>query len=208
VTAPTHVPSMETHPDIVELRARYEVASVTPFGQAMEALAIAVGLYLAVSPWIVGFNGLATLAVNDLVTGLAYALLIGGFGPAFERSHARGWAACLIGLWTIIAPWAIAGSPAIARSITSNVIAGALALALALAMCSLARVDARRLAMRTGTAQTPHPGRRGVQSSRQSAASGGRPEYPARDYQPGAGPETGGRGSDTGGSPGGSSYPR
>jgi hypothetical protein len=206
VTAPTHVPSMETHPDIVELRARYEVASVTPFGQGMEALAIAVGLYLAVSPWIVGFHGLTTLAINDLITGLAYALLIGGFGPAFERSHARGWAACLIGLWTIIAPWAIFGSPAVARTIASNIVAGSLALVLALAMCSLARVDARRLAMRTGTAETPRPGRHGMQSPRQSATPGGRPEYSdyPRDYQRGTNPETGGRGSDTGGT----SYPR
>ncbi len=150
MSAPTGIPSMELHPDIVELRARYERASVTPFAQGVEALAILVGLYLAVSPWVVGFNGFPTLAINNLVTGVAYAVLIGGFGPAFERSHARGWAATLIGLWTIIAPWCVSGSVAITRTIISNVIAGLLALCLGLAMCSLARMATRRLAMQSG----------------------------------------------------------
>ncbi|WP_308288919.1 SPW repeat protein [Streptomyces humicola] len=208
VTAPTHVPSMETHPDIVELRARYERISLTPVGQAAEALAIAVGLYLAVSAWIVGFNGFPTLAVNNLVTGLAYAFLIGGFGPAFERSHARGWAACLIGLWTIIAPWAVYGTPATARTITSNVIAGALALCLALAMCSFARGDARRLAVQSGRTQTPQSvwgwSRHGEPPPQQPAAPDGRTEYPT-DYPPGAGPAGPGQGL---GDAGGSQYPR
>jgi len=197
VTAPTHVPSMETHPDIVELRARYERASVTPVGQAIEAFAIVVGLYLAVSPWIIGFNGFTTLAVNNLVTGLAYALLIGGFGPAFESSHARGWAASLIGVWTIIAPWAIFGSPAVARSISSNVVTGVLALGLALAMCSLARAEVRG-AMETATSQPERGGRRrGTAASSQPMTPGARPDYP-----PGATPEAGGRGPDMGGGPG------
>jgi hypothetical protein len=192
VSAPTNVPSIETHPDIVELRARYERASVTPFGQGIEALAIVVGLYLAVSPWVAGFNGFPTLAINNLVTGIAYAVLIGGFGPAFERSHARGWAACLIGVWSIVAPWVVSGSVATTRTIVSNVVVGALALCLALAMCGLARVSARRPAMAGDEAGRPAAG-----WSRRSATTGGRPGY-AAEPPPDKGPDALGGGTDTG----------
>ncbi|WP_319949618.1 SPW repeat protein [Streptomyces halobius] len=189
MTAPTHVPSMEQHPDIVELRARYERAAVTPFGQGLEALAIVVGLFLAVSPWVVGFSGLTTLAAANLITGVAYAVLIGGFGPAFERSHARGWAATAIGLWTVIAPWSVAGDVATTRTVISNVITGALALCLALAMCSLARTDARRLARQTEG--TPRPAGRLFHRTAPTppAARGERP-----GAVPGANPEVTGMG--------------
>ena len=190
VSAPTHVPSIETHPDIVALRARYERASITPSGQAMEALAIVVGLYLAASPWIVGFNGFPTLAINNLITGIAYALLIGGFGPAFESSHARGWAASVIGLWTIIAPWCVFGSPAIAKSIASNVVAGVLALCLGLAVSSLTRRGAARSdemlspsgrwagGQAVGSADAPPSARPDITEGRRGPDMGGGPAAP------------------------------
>ncbi len=205
MSAPTHVPSMETHPDIIALRARYERASITPVGQALEALAIVVGLYLAASPWIVGFNAFPALAINNLITGIAYALLIGGFGPAFESTHARGWAASVIGLWTIIAPWCVFGSPAIAKNVASNVVTGVLALCLALATSSLSRVEGHRVAARSEemtapTGQWPR-GRATTPTETPPAAEQGYPyEQPPRR-----------RGPDMGGgpaSPGGGPYPR
>lgn len=205
MTAPTHVPSMETHPDIIALRARYERASITPVGQALEALAIIVGLYLAASPWIVGFNVFPTLAINNLITGIAYAVLIGGFGPAFESTHARGWAASVIGLWTIIAPWCVFGSPAIAKNVASNVVAGFLALCLALAMSSLTRVEVRRVAARSEEMLTPGarwPRGQAVGSTETppSAEQG----YPAEQPPRRQGPDMGGGPT----SPGAGPYPR
>jgi hypothetical protein len=134
---------MEQHPDIMEMRARYERAATTPRAQAIEALALITGLYLAVSPWIVGFSGLTTLTVCNLVTGLAYTLLMAGFGNAYERTHGRAWAASLIGLWTIIAPWVVSGSVATTRTIVSNVIVGAVALLLGLAASAMAGKEPR-----------------------------------------------------------------
>ncbi|QKV97319.1 SPW repeat protein [Streptomyces sp. NA02950] len=122
---------METHPDIVALRTRSEQATVTPTGQGIEALSLLTGLYIAASPWIVGFNGLGTLAVNNLITGIAFALLAIGFGSAFERTHGMSWAAAALGVWTIIAPWVVSGPVATAATIASNVVAGALAVACA-----------------------------------------------------------------------------
>lgn len=136
-------PDMETHPDIIAMRNRHEMAervATTPKAQAVEAMTLITGLYLAASPWIAGFNNLSTLAVNNLIVGIAYALLMsGGFGRAYERTHSMAWAACALAVWTIIAPWVVAGDVSTTRTIVNNVIVGVIALALAL----MAAADAR-----------------------------------------------------------------
>ncbi|WP_419196530.1 SPW repeat protein [Actinacidiphila glaucinigra] len=136
-------PGIDQHPDLLELRADYERASTTNRSQAVEAMALLTGTYLAASPWIVGFNALfgfnalSTIAVNNLIAGIAYALLMGGVGRGFERAHSRAWAAAVIALWTIISPWCIAGNVSTTRTITNNVIVGVIGLILALAAASL-----------------------------------------------------------------------
>ncbi|MEU0193618.1 SPW repeat protein [Streptomyces afghaniensis] len=140
MTDQTHT-TMESHPDIVDMRerhARAERAATTQQGQALEALAMVTGLYLAASPWIAGFNGFSTLAVNNLITGIAYAFLLSGFGHAYERTHARAWAAALLGVWTIVAPWVVAGNVDTTRSVVNNVIVGVLGLLLASAAAAAA----------------------------------------------------------------------
>lgn len=111
----------------------------------IEALALITGLYLAASPWIAGFNGFTTLAVTNLIAGIAYMLLLGGLGNSYERTHSMAWAAAAIGIWTCVAPWVVAGDVAHTRSITSNLITGVIATLLALAAASAARDhDTRR----------------------------------------------------------------
>ncbi|MGK5693811.1 SPW repeat protein [Streptomyces sp. URMC 128] len=135
---------MESHPDIVEMRQRHtlaERAATTPRAQAIEALALLTGLYLAASPWITGFPGgtFSRLAINNLIVGIGYALLMsGGFGRAYDRTHSMAWAACGLGAWTIIAPWVVAGNVDTTRTITNNVITGVIALLLALAASAAA----------------------------------------------------------------------
>ncbi|MEU0682435.1 SPW repeat protein [Streptomyces albogriseolus] len=134
---------METHPDIVAMRSRHEMAervATTPRAQAVEAMALITGLYLAASPWIAGFNNFSTLTVNNLIVGIAYALLMsGGFGRAYERSHSMAWGACVLSVWTIIAPWVVAGDVSTTRTIVNNVIVGLVALMLALMAAAAAR---------------------------------------------------------------------
>ncbi|MGC0416166.1 SPW repeat protein [Embleya sp. AB8] len=137
--------SIEQHPDIANLRLRSERATHGAVAQAAEALGVLCGVYLAASPWIVGFNNLTTLRTTNLVTGVALALLMGGFGTAYERTHAMSWAAFVIGAWTIVAPWAISGSVHTTRSITSNVIVGAVACLMALALALRGVIGIRRL---------------------------------------------------------------
>ncbi|MFB6620119.1 SPW repeat protein [Streptomyces sp. NPDC085524] len=133
----TH-PSIEHHPDLAEMRSRFERVTSTPAAQAVEALALITGLYLAASPWIAGFSILTPLAVNNLIAGLAFCLCMGGLGSAYERTHAMAWTAVVIGAWTIIAPWAIAGPMDFTRTIVNNVITGGVALCLGLAMAGMA----------------------------------------------------------------------
>ncbi|BFV56197.1 hypothetical protein KCMC57_up13010 [Kitasatospora sp. CMC57] len=130
--------SMEHHPDILELREQYERVVSTPLAQAVEALAMLSGLFLAVSPWVVGFSGFSGLTASNLILGLAFTALMAGYGSAYERTHARAWAATLIGAWTIIAPWAVAGSESVRRTILTNVITGGLMVCLGLAAAGMA----------------------------------------------------------------------
>ncbi|KUH40315.1 MULTISPECIES: SPW repeat protein [Streptomyces] len=131
----TH-PTIEQHPDVAEMRARFERATSTPRGQAIEALAFLTGVYLAASPWIAGFSGFTTLAVTNLILGVAYALCMGGLGSAYERTHAMAWCAVAIGAFTIIAPWLVAGNVDTTRTIWNNIIVGVVALLLGAAMAA------------------------------------------------------------------------
>jgi hypothetical protein len=133
---------METHPDIIAMRNRHEMAeraTSTPRAQAIEMMALVTGVYLAASPWIAGFSNLSGLAVNNLIVGIAYALLMsGGFGRAYERTHSMAWAACALAAWTIIAPWVVAGDVSTTRTVVNNVIVGIIGLLLALAASAAA----------------------------------------------------------------------
>ncbi|WP_338895323.1 SPW repeat protein [Streptomyces sp. TG1A-60] len=141
MTDRTQQTTLESHPDILEMRERHtraERAATTQRGQAVEALALVTGLYLAASPWIAGFNDFTTLAVNNLIVGIAYTFLLSGFGHAYERTHARAWAAALLGAWTVIAPWVVAGNVDTTRTIVNNIIVGVVGLLLALAAAAAA----------------------------------------------------------------------
>ncbi|GAB3964142.1 SPW repeat protein [Actinoallomurus acanthiterrae] len=118
---------MEQHPDIAELRARYDRVAETTSAHMLDGLTFLSGLYLAISPWVIAFHSrTTTLTVNNLLTGIAVTLLAMGFASAYGRTHGVAWVVPLIGVWTIIAPWVVRGSSATASTIVNNVITGAL----------------------------------------------------------------------------------
>jgi hypothetical protein len=137
---------MDKHPDIMELRARYERAAAAPLAQLADGLVFLTGLYLAISPWVVGFAGLRSMAVNDLITGVALALVGAGLASAYGRTHGMAWVAPVIGIWTIITPWVIRGgiaATATAGTIASNVAVGAVTVVVGLAAMSVAALSRR-----------------------------------------------------------------
>jgi hypothetical protein len=99
--------SMGTHPDIVALRARYETASESIAGQFVGGTTFLAGLYLAISPWVVGFDNLRPMLFNNLIVGVAAALLGMGVSAAFDRTHRLAWTLPLVGAWAIISPWVV-----------------------------------------------------------------------------------------------------
>ncbi|GGO90285.1 SPW repeat protein [Wenjunlia tyrosinilytica] len=150
----THTP-IEQHPDLAEMRSRFERVTATPTAQAVEAMALLTGLYLAASPWVVGFNGLSTLTVNNLIVGVAYALIMSGLISAYDRTHAMAWAATAMGTWTIVAPWVVAGNVDTTRTIVNNCVVGAVACLLGLAMAGMR--DRRRDRVAPGPASRTAP---------------------------------------------------
>ncbi|MFP3991867.1 SPW repeat protein [Streptomyces sp. E11-3] len=128
--------TIEQHPDLAEMRSRFEKATSSPRGQAVEALAFLTGVYLAASPWIAGFSGITALATTNLILGIAYALCMGGLSSAYERTHAMAWCAMAIGAFTIISPWIVTGNVDTTRTVWNNVVCGAVALLLGAAMAA------------------------------------------------------------------------
>ncbi|MEU4965433.1 SPW repeat protein [Streptomyces smyrnaeus] len=144
MAAPTTGSTIEHHPDLVEMRARYEKAGSTPTAQLVEGLTFLTGLYIAISPWVVGFNGSTALTVSNLIVGLAFAVLALGFGSAYERTHLLGWTAPLLGAWVIISQWVINDAPSTAQIVVNNVIAGGVAALCGLAVMGLAAMGKRK----------------------------------------------------------------
>ncbi len=134
----TQSTSMEQHPDLMELRARYEAASETPQAQMLEGTTMLAGLYAAISPWVIGFSDTSfQLAVSNLVTGLALTLLAMAFASAYSRTHNLSWVVPLIGAWMIITPFFMLEGPLTTGIILSNVITGSVVVLCGLGIASL-----------------------------------------------------------------------
>jgi len=129
--------TIEQHPDIAALRMRYERAAELPLAQLIEGLGFMAGLYLAISPWVLGFNDMPTLRTSNLITGIAVMVLALGFASAFDRTHGVAWVTPFIGVWTILAPWLVDGTADTTTTITNNVIVGSLCTLLGLAALPL-----------------------------------------------------------------------
>lgn len=130
-------PAIEQHPDIAALRLRYERVAETPTIQVADGLTFLSGLFLAMSPWVVGFTSHSGLTAINLMSGVTIALLAFGFASAYGRTHGIAWVAPIIGAWTIAAPWLVSGPTPSTSAIITNVIVGALCVLCTLAMMSM-----------------------------------------------------------------------
>lgn len=140
---------MTTHPmhersDVAEMRARYDLAAETPAAQAVNGLTFLSGLYLAISPWVVGFTSRGALTINNLITGIALGLLALAFTSAYGRTHGVAWVTPLIGVWTIIAPWVLPRHSASIAEIVNNALTGSLIIFCGLAAAGIMFASAGR----------------------------------------------------------------
>jgi len=118
--------SIDHHPDLLALRARYERVAGSMSAHVTFGLVLLTGLYVAASPWIVGFNATASLATSDLIVGIAVAFLAYGFATTLDRAHGMTWTLPVLGVWVVVSTWILPGVTLSAGMIWSNVIAGAL----------------------------------------------------------------------------------
>ncbi|MGE2814830.1 SPW repeat protein [Mycobacterium heidelbergense] len=118
--------SIDHHPDLLALRARYERVAESMSAHVTFGLALLTGLYVAVSPWIIGFSETRSLAMCDLIVGIAVAFLAYGFASALDRAHGMTWTLPVLGVWVIVSLWVLPGFSPTASMIWSNVVGGAL----------------------------------------------------------------------------------
>jgi hypothetical protein len=127
------------HPDVHEMRERYARMLRGPRGVAfVDGAAFLVGVYCAISPWTVHFSGARPeLTLNNLVLGIAVALMGIGLAVAPERIGGLSWTLAPMGVWLIISPWVVTRFPD-AGVIWNNVVVGAAVFLLGLITASAA----------------------------------------------------------------------
>ncbi|MFE0379489.1 SPW repeat protein [Streptomyces inhibens] len=139
-----HRGDLAGHPDATEMQARYERVLGGRDVVLVDGPVFLVGLYCAVSPWIVHFAASQPeLVVQNFILGLAIAALGVGFTVAPGRMYGLSGAMCAIGVWMIISPWIVGSSPD-AGVIWNNVVIGALTFLLG-AMCVAVASKSRRV---------------------------------------------------------------
>ncbi|MEW2486214.1 SPW repeat protein [Streptomyces sp. NPDC048411] len=127
-----------SHPDVSEMRERYARMLGGRDVALVDGPVFLVGLYCAVSPWVLHFTASQpTLVQHNLIMGIAIAVLGLGFTVMPDRMYGLSWAICAMGIWMIISPWVVASSPDMGV-ILNNVIIGGLAVLLGLACVGVA----------------------------------------------------------------------
>ena len=128
-----HAGDLSSHPDVSEMRARYARVVRERGRVAVDGLVVLAGLYCAVSPWTVHFSSTRPdLMINNLVLGIAVALIGVGLTMAPERMHGMSLAMAGIGVWLLISPWVVTRFPDNGM-IWNNVVIGAVVCLLGLA---------------------------------------------------------------------------
>ncbi|MFE7758843.1 SPW repeat protein [Streptomyces sp. NPDC057418] len=124
------------HPDAQEMRARHDRVMSGGRTTAMaDAPVFLLGLYCAVSPWVLHFTASQpSLVTHNLVIGLAIAVLALCFTAMPERMTGMSMAICALGAWLIVSTWVVGQSPD-TGVILNNIIVGALAIVLG-AVCA------------------------------------------------------------------------
>ena len=137
------------HPDVTEMRDRYERVLRGRDVVLVDGPVLLAGLYCAISPWVVHFAGANTdLTVNNLIVGIAVAVLGFGLTQTPSRMYGLSHALAIAGIWLIISPWVVTRFPDTGM-IWNNVVIGAVTFLLGLgAAATLVRANRQTAKMR------------------------------------------------------------
>ena len=145
-----HSTDMKTHPEVAEMRERFERTAFSGSAIALEGLILLAGVYAAISPWVVHFSGGAPfLAVNNLIVGITVGLIGLGLTLIPERMFRLAWVIAPLGVWLLISPWVVTATHgARAGIVWNNCWVGAVTAVLGLAAMGLTIGVTRRRAPR------------------------------------------------------------
>ena len=110
----------------------------TTRGQGADGWSIVAGLWLAVSPYVMGFAG-TTIGSNTLLFGILIALVALFHMIYSESVGGLDWLNVVFGVWLIIAPFMMgpAGARATWNSVIFGIVTGSLALWASLGQTSM-----------------------------------------------------------------------
>lgn len=136
--------TMATHPDLVEMQTRFEEASASGPAVLTDGLTLLAGLWLAISPWVIHFSATAhDMMINNLILGVAVAMVAVGLTLAPRRMVRLSWATAVIGAWVIISQWVVQQSGSHTGIVVNNIITGAVILLCGLAAAMILRSGTR-----------------------------------------------------------------
>ncbi len=97
-----------------------------PMGTRTTATAwnIVLGIWLIVSPWFLGYGGLAAATWDAVVVGAGIAVIAIIRTARPEQTRPLGWLNVLLGLWLIISPWVVSVNHARPAPYWNDVIIG------------------------------------------------------------------------------------
>src|SRR5919197_56343 len=96
------------HPDLAEMRERFERVMASGRAVVIDGLVLLAGIWLAISPWVVGFHATApNVTVNNLILGLIVTVLALGLTMTPARMYRLSWAMVALGVWEVISQWVI-----------------------------------------------------------------------------------------------------
>ncbi|MEV4703140.1 SPW repeat protein [Actinoplanes sp. NPDC049316] len=143
--------TMVTHPDLVEMQARYERASASGPAVITDGLVLLAGLWLAISPWVIHFNATAPdVARSNLILGIAVAVVALGLTLMPQRMVRLSWATAVIGGWIVVSQWVIQQSGSSTGIVLNNVITGVVVLLLGVAAAMILTRGSRSSGARRG----------------------------------------------------------
>ncbi|MEU8663386.1 SPW repeat protein [Actinoplanes philippinensis] len=129
---------MATHPDLLEMQARYERAAASGPAVITDGTTLLAGLWLAISPWVVGFDLTAPgVRVSNLVMGIAVAVTALGLTLMPQRMVRLSWASAVIGAWVVVSQWIIERSASSTSIMINNVLTGAVIMVLGAAAVAI-----------------------------------------------------------------------
>ena len=94
-----------------------------------DPLSAVLGVWLLVSPWVLGFAEQTTPTVNAAVIGIA--LIATGIGATFVPRAWEEWTEGALGVWLVVSPWVLAFDT-LQLAMMSTVLTGVAVLVLAL----------------------------------------------------------------------------